>query len=105
MPFTGMTVRALGLCPFERPNFRLRHEALFDIIDLLLTQFFWPLRVAALGGQFFVRQYHNPLFAPGLGNFESLLFGVAVLADNEMRFIADLKPPPPKPSGLLPLLA
>jgi hypothetical protein len=27
--------------------------------------------------------------------------GVPVLADNEMLFIADLKPPPPKPSGLL----
>jgi hypothetical protein len=78
----------------------LRHKAFFDIVDLVLIQFFWPLRVLALGGQFFTRQHNNPVFAPGLGNFESLLFGVAVAADNEMLFIADLKPPTPKSSGL-----
>jgi hypothetical protein len=75
-------------------------EALFDIVDLLLIQFFWSLRVAALGDQFFSGQYNYPLFAPGLGNFESVLPGIPVLADNEMRFVADLKPPTPKSSGL-----
>jgi hypothetical protein len=78
----------------------LSHEAFFDIINIVLTHVFWPLRVAALGGQFFSRQYHNPPFAPCLGNFKSLFFGVALSADDKESFIADLKPPTAESSGL-----
>jgi hypothetical protein len=84
----------------DRSGFRLRHEAILDTVDLVLSHIFWPLRVAALGGQVFLRQHNHPFFTLGLCNLESLISGVAVLTNEKEGFVTDQEPPPPEPSGL-----
>jgi hypothetical protein len=78
----------------------LRHEAILDTVDLVLSHVFWPLRVAALGGQIFFWQHNHPFFTLGLCNLESLISGVAVLTNEKEGFVTDQEPPPPEPPGL-----
>ena len=63
--------------------------------------FFWPLRGPLWGANFLSGNTTTRSSPRVWAILKASFLECAVQADKEMRFIADLKPPPPKPSGLL----